>query len=389
MRILARRPNTDLKFRTDSSTPKQVSKYSLAWAIIALATNTMSQPAGRVCDAPSEIGIALRSSPVICALDTCYIFKRILFDGFLQNRRKKTHKETHEVMRAFLEHRFRSNPISGSDFDSGYEELRQHTRWRWVLFALAASQAVKLYGLRGPGLLWVKVVGSTYICSFLAIEVFAWLLQEDEILIKSPTSLKFKEVSGAATLPIISSMVAAVPVFSLMAYVLPYLFTAVRWNTLRCTGWSLAIVGFPILFLCFFFSIKFHGPPKTGESKISWVMSNHMLPFLLLLVMVGTPSLFIWAFPDWAFNSRILIFFLSLGWASIAAILGDRMFTPLVKSTEKDLQCDKKKLARVRCVEKTMAVYFGVITLTVTALYFQYVYSPTGTFQPGWTEPLG
>jgi hypothetical protein len=313
-------------FRIDDA-PNQVYKYSLFWATIALATNTMSQPAGRVCDAPSEIRIPLRSSPIICAIDTFYVLKLLLFDGVY----KKNGRTCKEIYHNLLAHRFRSYPISGRPcFDNSYLELRQHTLWRWALFVVATSQAVKLYALEGSKLLWVKIIGSTYISSFLAMELLAWLLRKEE-LEEKVDCLEFQEVSGAATLPYISYTISAVFDFYLLAQIFPYLFTGSELNNLHCTSWVLVAAGFPIAFLCLFYSITCHDPLGQG-SKMSWTLTK-TLSFILLLLMIAMPSFAIWAFPAWKSNSSPNCFtlFLILLWAITGSIWGERTFSQQVK----------------------------------------------------------
>jgi len=64
--------------------PSQVSWQSAFWALVPITLNTMTQPSGMILDGmildmPSRYGFFLRSSPIICFLDTIYVLSSLIY----------------------------------------------------------------------------------------------------------------------------------------------------------------------------------------------------------------------------------------------------------------------------------------------------------------------
>jgi hypothetical protein len=73
-----------LKIDSDGTIPIQpaqnaVSWQSAFWSLVPLALNSMAQPGGMVCFYPSKYGAALRSSLILCGIDTLFILKEWIF----------------------------------------------------------------------------------------------------------------------------------------------------------------------------------------------------------------------------------------------------------------------------------------------------------------------
>ena len=60
------------------SQAEQVVWTTILFNLLTFGLNTMSQPAGAVCGGASNLGFMLRSSPIICLIDTCYMLCRFV-----------------------------------------------------------------------------------------------------------------------------------------------------------------------------------------------------------------------------------------------------------------------------------------------------------------------
>jgi hypothetical protein len=101
----------------------------------------MTQPVGRVLDAPPELRFWLRSSPFICAADIlCFVF-RIITDYVLQPEWSWRHVRTE------LAYRFRDEDWA----DSRGREIERAMLGRWMLMLLGGipCQTIKLVAMRG------------------------------------------------------------------------------------------------------------------------------------------------------------------------------------------------------------------------------------------------
>jgi hypothetical protein len=60
----------------------EVSGQNAYWALPSLAMNSMLQPVGRICGFDASLRIYLRSSPIVCAMDTVFILIQLAFYAY-------------------------------------------------------------------------------------------------------------------------------------------------------------------------------------------------------------------------------------------------------------------------------------------------------------------
>ena len=133
-----------------------VSRQSAFWAVVALGLNTFVQPGGKGLGFPAEYSRALRLSPIVCIVDTLGVLFSMAFfcyktrsfkDGFTLAARRRLLTE-----------------------DDPAEPMLERTWWfRFSVFAFGAlPQAVKVLAMGGIPL--TKVWGMAYLVSFLVLE---------------------------------------------------------------------------------------------------------------------------------------------------------------------------------------------------------------------------
>lgn len=133
-----------------------VSRQSAFWAIVGLGLNTFAQDGGKVLGFPTEWSRALRLSPIVCILDTLCVLFSIAFFSY-KSRSLKDGVTLAARYRCLTE-------------DDPAEPKLERTWWfRFSIFALGAlPQAVKLLALGGTPL--TKIWGMAYLVSFLVLE---------------------------------------------------------------------------------------------------------------------------------------------------------------------------------------------------------------------------
>lgn len=113
-----------------------------------------------VCFLPSHYGAILRCSPIICFIDTIIILEQFIWISI-------TKRSLFTGAKHFAKFRFQD--AESEDAANSFTELQNDTSVRILLFIFGAlPQIIKLYGL--TGLFWTKIIGWTYLISFLVIE---------------------------------------------------------------------------------------------------------------------------------------------------------------------------------------------------------------------------
>jgi hypothetical protein len=80
------------------SSNEQVLWTTVLFALVGSGVNTMLQPAGAVCDGEPSLGPMLRSSPIVCIIDACYLLCRLMyfyFDVDTKNNEKRSLERAH------------------------------------------------------------------------------------------------------------------------------------------------------------------------------------------------------------------------------------------------------------------------------------------------------
>jgi hypothetical protein len=132
---------------------------------------------------PSKYGAALRSSPIVCGLDTVTTFTVWIYLIIVS-------RSPLRAARLWAEFRVRDIDVS-RDTESGFERLQKNAPVRLFLFLIGAlPQIIKLYslegpswteqlhGMPGPGML--KILGAMYLAVFFTTEMLAFLASFDQ-----------------------------------------------------------------------------------------------------------------------------------------------------------------------------------------------------------------
>ncbi|KAF0322155.1 hypothetical protein GQ607_010658 [Colletotrichum asianum] len=146
-----------------TNTNEVVSARAITGVLFALATAVMAQSSGLVCEADTNAGFLLRTSPIICVFDAINIIYHLadpLCDG----------KSLREAIGAMLLWRFNVQYHAGlrvlplSTFNKVVNILRQ------VIVGPAAIVAfIKMCGFEG--LVWTKVIAAAFFFSFIVTEL--------------------------------------------------------------------------------------------------------------------------------------------------------------------------------------------------------------------------
>ncbi|KAG4434292.1 hypothetical protein IFR05_010236 [Cadophora sp. M221] len=127
----------------------------------------MTQSAGMVCFLPSTFSSTLRSSPLICIIDTLILLEQLIWHTILLRSPLKAAKLITE---------FRFQDVENNK-PGGLSDLKTNTPFRIMLFLFGAlPQLIKLFSM--TGLPWTQVAGGAYIASFAIIELLnllAWM----------------------------------------------------------------------------------------------------------------------------------------------------------------------------------------------------------------------
>lgn len=146
---------------------KEVSWQSAFWGLVTIALNTMVQPSGEVLGFPSRSGFVLRSSPIVCALDTIYTITVFI-------KHVSVLKSPRQAARRVLHDRFSD---SGPHTDS-LTRFRHNTVVRLLVFVLSTlTGVVKIYGMHNVP--WTKIWASMLWSSFVILELLLFIAGKD------------------------------------------------------------------------------------------------------------------------------------------------------------------------------------------------------------------
>lgn len=104
----------------------------------------MTQPSGKLCDAPSHIGFCMRISPIICFFDGSCLLARTIFYAIKWRSFDKAAER-------IITERF---AFDDPDAES-YGSLIKSVKARWIVFIFCVVQSVKLFAF--GGIIWSKV----------------------------------------------------------------------------------------------------------------------------------------------------------------------------------------------------------------------------------------
>lgn len=141
-----------------ASPPDPVSWQPAFWALFAVASSTALQDAGQVLGLAASYHIVLRTSPIVCLLDTLDILTGIIFHF----------KKTEPLIALRLVGRKRLEEKSAPTVLQ--KNISLVNRWlRWFVRALVVIATVKVFTFRN--LPWTQAFAAVYFAAFVVQEV--------------------------------------------------------------------------------------------------------------------------------------------------------------------------------------------------------------------------
>lgn len=346
--------------------PTTVSWQSAFWGLVPFALNSMTQPAGPVCGAPTAMSFMLRSSPIICLIDTMFL----LICYLLYIRKTRNFVEAHTQLLLF---RFQGRMLGDESHEDSYRNLQQNAIFRITVFLLTFSQLVKLYAY--GGLIETKVVASMYLISFVIIEallVFPITYRPPSTATNTPKPVAG---SGFISIPYISIAIAS-------SFTLWFLSSAFRDIFDNENGYTLSQWG-GITMLCVGMIASVPALLYGIVHRAEWF--DVFLPVILWVFLTGVPCAYYFAGPT------LETINMSSQWSTVTslALLGGWAVLGLKFSSSVAKPVIKKGRGTEELMENSFGWYFFVVNLITAVLYYRSSYSPVGTSKPGWTDYLG
>ncbi|GAB7330772.1 hypothetical protein MBLNU13_g02322t1 [Cladosporium sp. NU13] len=106
----------------------------------------MLQPAGTVCGGPPNLGLMLRSSPIICLIDTGFLIVRFIYYWIQTGAPGKAHIR-------LIRLRYQAwTPRNEGDVPDDYDDIlavQRNQSARLLAFVLTSPLMVRIYGFEG------------------------------------------------------------------------------------------------------------------------------------------------------------------------------------------------------------------------------------------------
>ncbi|KAK5135358.1 hypothetical protein LTR08_005300 [Meristemomyces frigidus] len=349
----------------DALAMQEIRWPSLFWAMVVFGLNSMTQPAGSVCGAPADVSFMLRSSPIICIIDTFVLFHRLAYYYWSSDTIKAAYAR-------LLRLRYQPEDDGVEDMQTVLAELQKSQPVRIVVFILTLAQMVKLYAF--GGVVWTKVMASMYLLSFVVIELLV-VWPQAQVLQSMTRREKEMQTSGATSLPYSSIALGVAFMLWFLAVACKDIFGQPHHTLPQWLGIVVSIAGGLISTLGFAFSVY-----------KSEAYHDNVRAALLLVPVLGVP----WAY--YGLGSRLAGYTLqSLQIQAITAALAvvwvgfALMFSSATTRTVRASGQDKAR----KMTEQTAAWVFLCLHVLTCLLFYLFSYDPAGTSKPSWTEFLG
>jgi hypothetical protein len=352
-----------------------VSWQSAFWALVAIALNSMCQPSGKVCRFPSADSFYLRSSPIVCAVDSLQtILKSICF--LLLG-----HPPRDAVARIARE-RFPNAADDDGDREDRFGSWEKHNVKRWIVLGFGSiTQIVKLYALRG--IPWTQAWATMFFLSWIVTELLVIVARRGRAGVPSvgdhgATRPDQHRETWADVMD--SSIPGACAVFT------------------QCVLSVVASIG--------------GANPELTDNKLggAFRFTYHMLPAYILisaagalalsllfaLILIGIARLFGGDMPfELGFGIPFFfVFLVGLSSLMIKHLTPEDIFSFVVLMLLFNVGLPawliaRKKLYESRGFQRATSMSFLLLNFLSTLIYYATRYSPEGTIKPAWTELLG
>ena len=370
------------------SQAEQVVWTTILFNLLTFGLNTMSQPAGAVCGGASNLGFMLRSSPIICLIDTCYMLCRFV-QLYFQPKQATTTTLAPQLIRKdrlrqahirLLRLRYQPWDAAKEDTDDLIQQnLQSNKTFRFLAFVLLIVQAIKFFAYEG--LYWSKAIACLYLFAYITVELLTiWprgeeftqaIAAEREDPIASSGALSLAYFSVALAVAFLSFLGAA---FIKDATNGSHESLPQHLGTASFSSWTLALL--------------FAYGMCVVDSKLSRKLLE---PTLLLVPMLGIP----WAYyafgPQMAVgvDKQIIAQVLSVGLGIAWVGVGVKYASAVTRTIRDKAGKDKNSANRRILIEKFLAWYFVLLHLLTAVLYLRFSYDSNGTSVPRWTKWLG
>ncbi|CAO1596208.1 hypothetical protein XANCAGTX0491_000060 [Xanthoria calcicola] len=334
---------------TSNAIDNEVSRSSILWALLPIAFNSMTQPAGRIAsNISAERSFCLRASPFLCILEAFAVFCQFTYFTI---RTHSPRAALNRISRAKLH-------LSTDGGPTQLLELQNNDVFRAMLFLLGVlPQAVKLYACNGIAV--SQTWASLYLGSWVVLELLVVMparygvVEELEALNSEGTSLSIDSLV---------ELICCIAIHYCDFMALHYMY--VRFEKERQihnppTSWNDHVAGFSVatlylLLLC-------------GRIR-------GLGPALLETSIYGVYTILLF---DFSRFERLWLFALRFG--RFAALIG----------VDPWLTENPPELLSMKGYTRFGSVAFFLMHILTALGSYKFMYDPAGTGKPAWTEYLG
>ena len=309
---------------------------------------------------PSGILFPARSSPLVCAADALDVLLRLLMYMCVG---ASAPAAARRVVQERMWKPPRSIAVATAAAESPLTLGNQHPRAHIIIFVLGVlPQAIKLFGMRG--IPWTQACGGLYLSSYLVIAGVGALARHAERDTDADTSWRWAalvertmKVWNFVSLGIVAVVQAGVWVWCMWVLLLPVWDMEVKAPMLYSLLWG-PVYGMMVIQI---------------PGALAWLLvwATLVIPTTLGKIacaafsasFVGLYFYHISPYFDFLFRGDYL-------WFSVYVLLAAFAATAVVP-------------------RHLLMIFFGLLNLVLSILYYRFRYDPTGTVKPLWAEKLG
>ncbi|CAL8576640.1 hypothetical protein XPA_002509 [Xanthoria parietina] len=327
----------------------EVSRSSILWALLPIAFNSMTQPAGRIAsNISADRSLYLRASPFLCILEASAVFYQFTYFTI---RTRNPRAAMNRISRAKLH-------LSTDGGPAQLLELQNNKGFRATLFLLSVlPQAVKLYAYKGIAV--SQTWASLYLGSWLVLELLV-VMPARYGAVEEPEPLNSERTSSG--IDSLVELICCIAIHNCDFMALHYII--IRAEKERQihnppTSWKDHVAGFSLATLYLLsLLVRSWGPG----------------PALVEALAFGFSAIFLF---DLSRSERFWLFALRFG--RFAAIIG--IHQRYAKHAPKFLS--------MKGYTRFGSVAFFLMHLLTALGSYMFMYDPAGTSKPAWTEYLG
>lgn len=346
--------------RTGPQGSVQITGSSMFYGLLTVALNSMSQPTGRICDAPAHINAQLRISPIECSVDTLLMISRFLYHG---SRRSFRHgAEVLITQRFFFD-----------DTNPGHlHSLQRNSVFRGFLGVVTIYQSVKIFCSKNVFL--TKVWAGCYIGHWLFGEILIYTKKQinldqrqadvqHRIYSHGPGSTAWIVVTASALFPLHFGALGISGLAKSKGLV---------WSPIQCIGFVVIIFGcIPFIFASLY---AISGRGNRTLRSFSTPLLAVVLPGVAYLIPLAIKS----AAQLHDTHAHVLTATLAIVWASFGLVWAERTLHNLIANRD-----------FARRLETWLAWWLVATHLVSAWLFYMYGYDTQKKNRPWWSEYLG